>query len=317
MSPAVEVAGGLVVARTNPLAGAPMLTAIDSANGAQRWMARFAAPVESVAVLAGTVVASTSDAVVHGLAIGNGVTLWERPLSAPVCGVTVLAAPAGEPEGQSNTAVVAAGNSLTAIDAAGSTVWVARLGHQPVWMLPTSATLMVGTTGDTVVALDRRTGRTRWWIRHRIDPAIGGAEVAGVVWIGDGQRRLVGLDPSTGAALHVVDVGEAVLDLHRLGNRLAVRTVSAALLVLGATGAPRWKVQFSAGFSAPCVVDGVVVVAVADGSLRMLSARTGAELHHVVVDLGAARTPDTLWMDDALVIVTATDGAAVGMKRVG
>jgi hypothetical protein len=61
----------------------------------------------------------------------------------------------------------------------------------------------------------------------------------------------------------------------------------------------------------------VVVVAVADGSLRMLSARTGAELHHVVADLGEARTPDTLWMDDALVIVTATDGAAVGLQRVG
>ena len=63
-------------------------------------------------------------------------------------------------------------------------------------MQPTSQALVVATSGDTVVALDPRTGRSRWWVRHRLNPVIGAVEVGGVVWIADRQRHVVGLDPS-------------------------------------------------------------------------------------------------------------------------
>ena len=182
-------------------------------------------------------------------------------------------------------------------------------------MQPTSQALVVATSGDTVVALDPRTGRSRWWVRHRLNPVIGAVEVGGVVWIADRQRHVVGLDPSTGSASYVVDVGEAVTSVHCVGSRLAIRTTSAALVLLGPTGTPLWKVHLPGTFSAPALIDGAVAVVVADGSMRLLSERTGVELHHVVMDLDPMDEPQSLEVHDPNVVVTAVNGAVVGLRR--
>jgi hypothetical protein len=58
------------------------------------------------------------------------------------------------------------------------------------------------------------------------------------------------------------------------------------------------------------------VVAVADGSVRMLCQRTGAELHHVVADLGPMYGPAMMVMNDSLVVITGINGAAVGLQRI-
>jgi outer membrane protein assembly factor BamB len=314
---AVMSGGGSVLAMGYPPDGSPSLVAIDPLTGARQWSARFATPIDTAVAPADLVVVSTADAVIHGLAADTGVTAWERPLSAPARCMTSLAIHRNSPDGTAALVAVAAGDGVMAIDAAGSVRWAARLGHDPVWLMSTSTALVVATAGNTVVALDPRTGRTRWWVRHRVNPAIEAVEAAGIMWLADGGQRLVGLDPSTGAATRVVDVGEAIAGVHRVGGRLAVRTGSAALVLLGATGSPRWKVHFAATFSAPAHADGAVVVAVADGSLRMLSERTGAELHHVVVDLGGITVPRDVRVDGDVVMISGLAGQAVGLQRIG
>lgn len=314
---AVVWGGGSVLAMGYPSDGSPTLVAIDPGTGARQWSARFAARVDAVVASTGRVVVSTADAVIHGLATDTGVTAWERPLSARAGFMTLMGTCRTPRDAAAALVAVAAGDGAIAIDAAGSARWAARLGHHPVWMLSTSTALVVATTGNTVVALDPRTGRTRWWVRHRVNPAFAAVEAAGIVWLADGEQRLVGLDPSTGAATHVVDVGEAVVGIHPVGDRLAVRTGSAALVLLGATGSPRWKVHFGAGFSAPTQADGAVVVAVADGSLRMLSEHTGAELHHVVVDPGGITVPTDVRVDGDVVMIVGLPGQAVGLRRIG
>ncbi len=312
---AVVVDWPTVVRSSDPPVGSPLLTSIDPVVGLPRWSAQLAASVVCVVAGGGVVVAASADAVVHGLASATGVTVWERPLSTPVqCMAAVQTAVAGT-DPTSPWVAIATGNVVTAVDGDGSARWATRLGHAPVWMQATSKALVVATAGDTVVALDPRTGRSRWWVRHRVDTVVAAAEVGGVVWIADREHHVVGLDLTTGSASHVVDVGEPVTGVHRVGSRLAIRTASAALVVLGPTGRPLWKVHLPGTFSAPVLTDGAVAVAVADGSMRLLSERTGVELHHVVVDLGPVHEPHSLEVHDPMVVVTAANGAVVGLRR--
>lgn len=327
----VMAGAGFVLQASQPPGASPVLTKLDSATGLASWSAQFAASVDAAVVTGDVVVVTTNDAVVHGIVLDSGVTLWERPLSAAATCTTVLGIPDGTPDGNAGsrsgssppTVAIAAGDGVMAIDTSGSPRWNTRLGHGPVWMRSTETALVVATAGDTVVALDPRTGRPRWWVRHRVAASIGAVEASGIVWLADGGRGLVGLDPSTGAAAHVVDIGEPVAGICCVDDRLVVTTSSAALVALGPTGRPRWKMHMPAGFTAPVadggvpIADGgVLVVAVADGSLRMLWQRTGAELHHVLADLGPIDGPATLVMNDPMVVITGINGAAVGLQRI-
>jgi hypothetical protein len=315
--PSVVIAAPVMLAAGITAAGSNVVTACSLTTGASRWSARFAAPADLALATAAAVVVATADAVIHGLAVDTGVTLWERPLTTPVSCIAGQEIVGGVSGATDPTVFVAGGQFVTAVGDGGLTRWSVRLGHDPVWMVRTTAALVVATAGDTVVALDLRTGRTRWWVRHRVDAALVAVEAAGLVWVADGRQHVVGLDSATGAAAHMVDLGEPVTGVYAVADRLAVRTGTDALVLLGPRGAPRWKAHFSSAFSPPAMADGAVVVAVADGSLRLLSERTGAELHHVEADFGAVRIPSQLWIDDPVMVVAGVDGTAVGLQRVG
>ena len=304
--------GGLAGRQGLVGAGAgPAVVGVDAAGGVVRWTAGLAtAAVGAPLVLGDLVVVVSLDGVVHGLDGRTGRTRWERRLAVEPSWVV----PCGD------HVVVASSDTLTAVRVSGEVAWVVR-PHGGVEAIAAAGPMVVLRTGaGAVVAVDPRTGGTRWWLRSAAPwghpPTLAGSWL----WLPDAvpggglAGRLVAIDPRTGGAVHTLHGPAAVRSLHEADGALVVRDVEGGLtLVRG--GRPRWRMVVPTAPSAPAVVDGAVAVATADGVLRLLSARRGTELHQLGMATGAGE-PGSLVFAAGLAVVIGADGGVIAHRAV-
>lgn len=166
--------------------------------------------------------------------------------------------------------------------------------------------------GSILVALDTRTGSERWRIslgsgfpRVPSGPFLGDGLVVLVLADGTGTADLLGIDPATGVTVWTTAVpagGVAVDDDVVVGAGGPITAYDRA------TGAPRWSIPGSGGYSDPVIGDGVVVVP-SDAGLVALDLESGEE---------AWRTTDTLpgvpgGVEDGILVHGGQDDPTTGV----
>lgn len=282
------------------------VVAVAAEGGALRWRAGLGvAAVAPPAVLGDLVVAVTADGVVHGLDAARGGTRWERRLATdPVASLAL-----------GGVVIVSSSDALTAVRASGEVAWVVR-PHGGVADLASGGPVVVVRSGaGAVIGIDPASGATRWWLRMRSRPVVTPVVAGGWLWLPEAEvdggpgARLVGVDPRTGSAAHVIRCPAPVHSLHSVGSLLVVRDVERGLTAVRG-GRPLWRMVVPSAVSPPAGVPDAVVVATADGALRFLSARHGDEVHQVSVDLPSG-APRSLGVMGGLVVVGDDDGSAV------
>ena len=166
--------------------------------------------------------------------------------------------------------------------------------------------------GSILVALDTRTGSERWRIslgsgfpRVPSGPFLGDGLVVLVLADGIGTADLLGIDPATGVTVWTTAVpagGVAV------GDDVVVGAGGPITAYDRATGAPRWSIPGSGGYSDPVIGDGVVVVP-SDAGLVALDLESGEEVW---------RTTDTLpgvpgGVEDGILVHGGQDDPTTGV----
>lgn len=289
---------------------ADAVVAMGMGDGSVRWRAELATPAVTPPLVMGPhVVAATADGVVHGLDAVDGITRWERRFTAPAVGVVVA----------DTTVVVASAESVTALLPTGERSWAVRPhGGVSAVVSAESAAVVVHTGVGAVVALDPRTGATRWWLRSGAPwpciPVVAG----GCLWLpggdpdGGSRHRVVGVDPRTGAALHSLAFPAAVVSLHAVGRQLVVRDAAQGITAVR-SGRPQWRMVVPARPSAPTGLDGSVLVASADHVLHFLSAGSGLDLLQVPI-AEVPGGPASLVVGPETVVVCGLAGGAVAHR---
>jgi outer membrane protein assembly factor BamB len=215
--------------------------------------------------------------------------------------------------------------------------WARRLDRAASTMVRSGAMLVV-LDGARVVVLDGATGRPRWWMRHGGGDLVPPVGLDGWLWLAGSHGRLEAVDLATGAACRRVDMGDEVVALCPTIAGLVVRTATSGLVMLGPRGTPRFRIHLTAAYSDPVALsdptggmaDGdaplppvgaplpptrVLAIAVGDGSVRFVEARTGTELHHVLLEGQPVEAPFSLHMVGGDTVVLAGVGGGLGVHR--
>lgn len=317
---------------SDPDASWPAICCVAVETGAELWHASVGAPPVGPAAINGDVlIVATTDGRVHGLDVTTGVTRWEVPLAdTPTATATITRHSQGATEPAPLDLVVASGDTLRLIDADGTFRWVTRTGVLACRPVVAGDAVIAVTTAGQVVVIDGKRGRPRWWVRQPGALAIPPVAVGDWLWLAEHATSLVALDIHSGAACQRVEPGGAVESLHPLADGVMVRLVSQAVIRLGASGRPLFKLHLDVPFSDPVgtTVESipVVILGLGDDSLRFISAKSGDELHHVTIDTTMRRSSrkpwgggiGTLWFArDDIVVVTCGDGTVEAHRRLG
>jgi hypothetical protein len=302
------------------------LEAVDALTGDLHWHAAVTSPLARNVhgPIHEVVVAATADGSVHGFNAASGVTRWEHRMQGPVVGSVVV-----DGLRRHQCVVVASPGGMQALGADGAVLWSLRLDGVCAGPVPAGDAVVVVTHSGHVVAVDSRTGKSRWWVRHQGVRCAAPVVAGSWVWLADGPDRLLAIDMDTGSARHGVELGEPVLAVSGVPSGLAVRTGANALVHLGRRGRPFFKVHLEVAYADPVWHAGAglvctdahdpqgasgppgqqecMVVAVADGSLRFIAPASGAQVHHVVAPHSWSGpqlhvwpvTPDVMAIEDA------------------
>jgi outer membrane protein assembly factor BamB len=306
-APADGLDGSVVVGRGDAGEGWSGVVCV-GATGDVRWRAHQRAQPRVAPCRVDDVVVVAADGGVGALRVADGRAEWTTSLAAEP---TTMVAVDG------NRVVAASGGFVVGLDAATGTVrWQATVADAVVdlvWVPDVGVVVVVGTT--TVAGLNPRTGRTRWWFRRSGPaPRSSGPDAAAVgtwLWLAGGDGQVTRHDAATGAARSVVDVRGSVAGLTALNGLLAVHTPG-SIVVLRPGGLALWKADVSVAFTPPVACAGAAAIAVADGSLRFLSMRTGAEVHQVACEVPTGSLAGLRLTGDHRGVIWSADGAAIG-----
>ncbi|WP_181008878.1 MULTISPECIES: PQQ-binding-like beta-propeller repeat protein [unclassified Streptomyces] len=241
------------------------LTAMDAADGAERWTysipdhAVFAAP----RVHDGTVYLGGLDAQVHALNAASGDLRWTAPAGGQIFGGVAVAdgtlyVGGGEvlhaldlTDGSERWRFTAAGRfteptvagdlvlagstddtRLYAVDAAtGDERWSVRMPGGPASVTASDGTVHASSRGGTLLGLDPATGEERWRaVAARDNSPVAAAD--GTVWHAAPGDRVQALDAATGEELWQYDAGATVFHLTVTDGALIVGTADSPAIAL-------------------------------------------------------------------------------------
>ena len=278
------------------------VTALDLGTGAVRW--RFEADpdlpfpwgwdfwLSSPAVANGTVYVGSGDGRVYALDAWTGRRLWSvqtggRVRSSPaVAGGVVYA---GSMDGKLYALDAATGERRWVFEAAGASLDSQKFGYDRTSIVSSPSVsgdlVFVGSRDAHLYAVDRRSGRQRWSVAHKIDYMKGEPAVSWVLGSPAFSEGRVFVGSSDGRFFHAVrsDTGEEVWRFKTPKNVLSSAALSGGQLFFGgeeghlfaldaATGTERWRFRTGgAVISSPAVRDAVVYVGSDDGRLYALA----------------------------------------------
>lgn len=267
----VAVAGGKVFAST----GFGELVALDAASGAILWRQRMDGPIAGAPAVDGnTVYVVARDGTAAALDAATGKLRWELTGTRQIAGVQSPAAPAVA--GDMVVMPFATGQIIAADTAEGGRTWLGAVAGQ-------RAEAAVSGIGDV-------TG----------DPVIAG----GVVYVGSASGRTVAIDAKTGQRLWFADEGAMNAPLVVGGSVFVVSDMARLVRLDAATGAVIWATDMPfhlkdkpkkwkkvVAHFGPVLAGGRIVVASADGTLRLFNPVDGALVATADIPGGAASAP--------------------------
>jgi eukaryotic-like serine/threonine-protein kinase len=264
-APAVDAAAGLVFAGTSQGTLYAVRTSGPSA-GTLAWSHSLGAGTIQSLVFDGTdVYAASTDGTVQALAEATGALAW----SATIAGVS--GAPALDPAG--GVLVVPASGGVTALGTAtGTSLWKFPLPGPTSPMLA-AGTVYVGSSNGSMYALSESTGKQIW--SHAMGGAIEGSGALSEsstgsvteLFLASADRSLYFLNPSTGAVLKQMFLGEGETGMAVAGNMVFNSTTG---LMKGARTFGQWEFWYNPGdgqLQPPAVVNGTLFLTGQSGTL--------------------------------------------------
>ena len=227
---------------------------------------------------------------VRALGLQSGVTLWLRPLPAPIRGSLVSGAEAlygGAEDGR-----LYAFRKTT-----GEVLWI-RQHSSPFQSQPviSGGKLYVGDEAGNLFAVDLGTGRTLWRYQTlkplRAPVAVG----EGVIYVGSQDGYVSALEAASGAVRWRARAGGAVQAVAPAGRCLFVTSLdNFAYCLSPSKGYRRWKRQLPGRVSAQPLVadDGILLAPLSGEECLVLAPRDGRKLNSINVgeDNNTAASP--------------------------
>jgi outer membrane protein assembly factor BamB len=230
--------------------------------------------------------------------------VWPAPPGAG------LGVPAADAEG---VVITYGRRRVVALSDDGRVRWdVERVGVTPARPATGDGLVVVG-TDDGVLALDRRTGSTRWdaALGDRSTPVLGDGLVLATLW----ENGLVALRAGDGGVAWQRPLPGAALGPPAIGDGRAVAAwqapdgTSGVTCVTLAEGRPCWQVELPGELGAPAVVRGVVAIVAGDLAVHGIDLVTGRPRWRV--EVGGAGAPEVPAVGDGTRVVVATRDAAL------
>jgi outer membrane protein assembly factor BamB len=278
------------------------VTALDLVTGAVRW--RFETGpdlpfawgwdfwLSSPAVSNGTVYVGSGDGRLYALDARTGRRLWSaqtggRVRSSPAVADGVVYA--GSMDGKLYALDAATGKEVWVFEAEGASLDSQKFGFDRTSIVSSPAVtadlVFVGSRDAHLYAVDRKSGRQRWSVAHKIDYMKGEPAVSWVLGSPAFSDGRVFVGSSDGRFFHAVraDTGEEVWRFKTPGNVLSSAALSGGRLFFGGeeghlfaldatTGTELWRFRTGgAVISSPAVGGAVVYVGSDDGRLYALA----------------------------------------------
>jgi outer membrane protein assembly factor BamB len=261
-SPAVD--SGLVIFGDD----AGSLTALDAGTGSNAWSTPLSGEVRSApAVVGGVVYVGSTTGVLYAVNEASGAIEWSYQLAGGVVSSPAADIAAGL------VIVTDQSGAVTAVSTTGSFVWAYATGSAiDASPAVASGRVFVGSTNDTVYALDESSGALDWSATTDGTITATPGLIGTTVYVGSGNGTLYQFASATGKVLFSQPVGAPISGLALAQGFVVISSTNQTMEGLREPGGVRvaWSYDGAGSFaSAPVVLNGDAYVG--DGASQLLA----------------------------------------------